>query len=504
MRCYLKGTKYEIGSVMTSSKFLVVFVLFALIFVFMFSCDGFAQTGPILEKVNPPYGPPGTIIKLEGAQLVLQQPDRGNPEISICGIPTRIIRVSQAGDVFVTAPDTWTGINHRCDISITNDAGFSDLKNAYTCYDPPELAITDRNFKMGFVPILLKPSDDPVLISWYWEDARQIAVDYGDVVSILNSVWSDCDGGVPHMADLSGTVSVIEWVHDHNTAVMVGLEITTGYRDNVGYCPGDDFSQQYVWDDFEAQVRFLFDSLDTDDYPEYLMLGIEMNMYYVARPDDWSNYIDLLAYLYSVVREYTDKTKIVVSFQFETMHVRGAFPLDQAYPRQWEIYADMALDVLGISSYQGAERIFCSYDPMWIAQDKFHYFTDPAYNPRALPIAITETGYPSTHNGNDFFHTFCGSKLHQHNFLVRLSEILNQQNAEFVIWWSLHEGALVELAEYFKSMRLVTKNRDCYPDCYPSESGCIAKCELRPEGSMAFETWNKLYKLPQVTFQGGN
>lgn len=485
-------------SIFSISVFTLCFV-----FVLQFSTSVYAQTGPLLEGISPLYGSSGTIILLEGENLFLQQPDHGNPEVTICGIRSRILRALPDGRVFVRTPDTWTGINHVCDVSIANDAGSSELKDAYVFYDPPEISLTDRNFKMGFVPVLLGPSDDPILISWYWEDARQIAVDYGDVVSSLNSVWSDCDGGVPHLSDLSGTVNFIQWVHDNNTEVMVGLEITTGYRDNVGYCPGDTFGEQHVRDDFEEQVRFIFDSLQPADYPEYLLLGIEMNMYYVARPDDWPNYVSLLAHLYSVVREYTTGTKIIVSFQHETMHVRGWFPLDQSYPRQWEIYADLAIDVIGISSYQGIERIFCTFDPIWIAPNKFEYFTDPAYNPLGLPIAITETGYPAYHNGGDLLHTFCGSEIHQHNFLVRLSEVLYQQNTEFVIWWSLHQGALVELVEYFKAMRLVTKNRDCYPDCLPSDVGCDPECPLDPEGPMAFDTWKAIYSLPKVSSDGG-
>jgi hypothetical protein len=126
--------------------------------------------------------------------------------------------------------------------------------------------------------------------------------------------------------------------------------------------------------------------------------------------------------------------------------------------------------------------------------DHFRWFTDPEFNPRGLPIAVTETGYSGVPRGPDFPR--CGSDLHQHAYLVRLAEILEQNDAAFLIWWSLHKGSDESGGNFFPSMRLVTRDRECYPDCYPYEPGCVAQCPLDPEGGLALETWRELFALP--------
>lgn len=374
------------------------------------------------------------------------------------------------------------------------------MKKAFTYYDPPPLQISNRDFLMGFVPVLLGPSNNPIQLFWYWYDAREIASTYGDITSLLYHAWDDCDGGEPHLTDLSPAIDMIQWMHKRDVQVLLGLEITTDVRRNVGFCPGDTFAVTHVWDDLEAQLRFLFKSQGPGpaefNYPDYLMLGIEMNMYYIARPWDWENYAALLDHLYQVVREYTENTKVIVSFQFEVLTLEGFLPRDPIYPRQWEIYGDLSVDLYGISVYPGLERFICFWDPLWMRDGKFNLFTDPEYNPRGLPIAITETGYPVEKKWQ-LINWYCGSELHQHSFLVRMAELLQDNQAEFMIWWSLHEGASPDLAEFFTSMRLVTQDRACYPeDCYPFEPDCVSPCPLDPQGSMALDVWQDLYSLP--------
>ena len=451
-----------------------------------------AAAQPVIESIDPPYGPPDTVAVLSGSDLAI-----GDPTVAICGNDAGPVQVLPGGRVQFQTPKHAMGIAMRCDVTLINMMGESTLEKAYTYYAPPPISIRHRNFLMGFVPLLLGPSDDPVRLYWYWYDARQIAANLGDIVSILYSVWDNCDGGIPHLPDLTPAIDQTKWFHEQGIKVFLGLESTTGYRDNVGYCPGDTYAAPHVREDFESQVRFLFEAEGPGygeiNYPDYLLLGIEMNMYYLARPSDWDNYKSLLDRLYQVVREYTDKTKIIVSFQFDVMASRWLWPLNFTYPRQWEIYRDLAVDTLGISVYQTFMHLLCSWDPSWMGLDMFHWFTDPEYNPRQLPIAVTETGYSGMPRGPNFIP--CGSDLHQHSYLVRIAEILEKHDAEFLIWWSLHEGSDPNASEFFRSMRLVTQDRECYPDCYPYEPGCIPECPLDPKGGLALATWKSLFNI---------
>ena len=448
---------------------------------------------PEIKSLDPAFGPPGTSVVLSGHGLT-----GGQPAVTICGNDVGPVYILNEGRLTFKTPEHAVGIAKRCDVTLTNSHGMSTLEKAYTYYDPPPITLAQRDFLMGFVPVLLGPTDDPIRQYWYWEDARAIAAELGDIVNLLYSVWDNCDGGIPQLADLTYAVDQTRSFHESGVKVFVGLEPTTGYRDNVGYCPGDTFATPHVGEDFESQVRFLFESQGPGsgeiNYPDYLMLGLEMNMYYLARPDDWDNYKALLELLYQVVREYTDTTKILVSFQFDVMTSRWFSPLDQSYPRQWEIYGDLAVDLLGISLYQTFKHFFCSYDPYDMGLDRFHWFTDPQFNPRQLPIAIAETGYSATPRGPDFL--LCGSDLHQHSYLARIAEILQANDGEFLIWWSMHEGSSEEESGFFQSMRLITRDRQCYPDCYPFEPECVPACPLDPQGGLGLETWKSLLELP--------
>jgi len=218
----------------------LIFLTFILFFLFspIFVSYLLAQGPPILESANPPYGPPGTLITLSGADLA-HESRFGDPKIRICGADARIVQITQKGDVIVRAPRHAMGISQWCDVILMNELGSTTLEDGFTYYEPPPIEMEHRDFLMGFVPILLGPTEDPLLISWYWNDARQIAVDMGDIVSLLYSVWDHCDEGVPHLADLSGAPGAIRWMHENGVQVLSGLEITTGYRDNVwGYICG--------------------------------------------------------------------------------------------------------------------------------------------------------------------------------------------------------------------------------------------------------------------------
>ena len=454
-----------------------------------------AQTAPVLNLVDPPNGAPGTVVTLTGENLVRTNPAFSFPRVTFCGQDATVVELVGESAVLVQAPEHRMGINQWCDVTLSHPEGSSTVAKGFTYYNLPPIPIQNRDFRMGFVPILLGPTEDPLMLHWYWNDARDIAASHGDIVSLLSNVWDHCDGGVPVLADLSSAPFTTAWFHENGVAVMHGLEITTGIRDNVGYCPDATFDEQHVKDGIESQVRFLFETQgpgpDEINYPDYLMLGIEMNMYYIARPWDWDNYKMLLDHLYGVVHEYTTKTKVVVSFQFEVLTIRGHLPRDTQYPRQWEIYGDLALDVYGISVYPGMERFVCFWDPSWMPLAEYELFTDPAYNPRGLPIAITETGYMAV---NSVF--FCGSEFHQHSYLTRVAKILQENQAEFMIWWFLHEGADQNMIDFFTTMRLVTEDRACYPDCFPFEPDCEPECPLDPQGSMALDTWRALFALP--------
>lgn len=476
-------------------------ILTVIALAFLVSCK------PVVNSVVPQYGPAGTEVVITGSNFTGVLVDG----VRIDGLPVDAFSVESATSIRATVP---TGAGTCLSVSVINKDGTGTLASAYAYEEPAEPTGSERGYAMGMVPILVNAGEDPRLNAWYQYDMLKIAEAYTEMVMLPDHVWDACEEGVPHPKDLSGSAGSVPLLHHLGLEVVVGLDPTVPDRKKVGPCMTpdyDEFADQGIRDSFADQVRAVFEyhggpGDDEINYPEYLVVAYEINMYYCANQADWWDFASLVSELKAIVRSYTDKTQVIVEFHREL--------IDQPWPigcaGQLARLGDIDADILGVSMFPSAYdlsgiRTNCGYDPaVDLPINYLDPFFDSVINYRDLPVAITQTGWPGASGGTGLM-AFFGDDLHHNNYLIRLAEMLDRQPAErtpFLIWWTMHDLPAGTLDDYFKKQRLIVRDRECYPDDFPPplldpvticDSG--DPCSLCPQGPAGWETWQELKDL---------
>lgn len=171
--------------------------------------------------------------------------------------------------------------------------------------------------------------------------------------------------------------------------------------------------------------------------PDYLNIGVEINMYLKTHPDDTENFISLYREIYSEVKKVSPRTKVFVSFQYEVL--KGEF-LGTVGEPQWGLLGKFqsVQDLIGISSYPRFANP--PYDTSKIPMD--YYYALKKYSSR--PIFFAEIGWYSSASVNP-----PSSERGQADFIRRLVGLLEPLSVEAVNWVGLRDPrdipALAEL-----------------------------------------------------------
>jgi len=157
--------------------------------------------------------------------------------------------------------------------------------------------------------------------------------------------------------------------------------------------------------------------------PEYLALGVEINSYQRANPQDFERFVQVYHQAYQAVKEISPGTVVFPTFQLEEL--QGLLPPDSPQPPQWYLLQrfEPDLDLLAVSSYPSAAYSGLDQLPA-------PYFAQlSAYTKRR--IAIAGAGYPSQPVGAQT----AGSEQEQVDFVTRLVDSAQQLSMPFVVWF---------------------------------------------------------------------
>ena len=146
----------------------------------------------------------------------------------------------------------------------------------------------------------------------------------------------------------------------------------------------------------------------TNYEPEYLAIGVEINMLRDRSPEQFEGFLAAYAQVYDIVKAASPRTKVFPTFQLEDLE--GT--LDRAHPPQWEILDAFAgrMDVLAVSTYPYLAGIRAAGDirPDYYSQLRSRF---------AGEIMIAEAGYSSAPVAG---HATVGTERDQEAFLARL------------------------------------------------------------------------------------
>lgn len=320
--------------------------------------------------------------------------------------------------------------------------------------DGPNASGSSRSFMLGFssLPRELNAESYAASIAF--------AGDFADMVLIQRSVpWEEfLPGRTISDATAEGTTSERDAAQDADLRVFFGIDPTdaaTG-RDRLGGLPEHMAGRRFDDPDVRAAFRSYAEYVALNYKPEFMALGIEMNLYYQKNREDWENFRTLYAEAYAVVKRASPSTQVTVTLQYEDL--QGLLPREDAHFPEWQLVrAFDPIDFVSISTYPS----FAFDDPKAIPPkyySQLRAFTDK-------PIAIAEMGYASGAAGGPT----PASEEEQATFVERVIEEAELRSMIFAVWFAIWDPAYARNTEFgaFETIGLIRSDDTKKPSWQP-------------------------------------
>ncbi len=267
------------------------------------------------------------------------------------------------------------------------------------------------------------------------EETREVYVDtfttaarHAELVSIARvPPWREFFPG----AEVSeGTHALMrlerDLVRQYDLALLFAIDPTDGavQRTRIAGLPETPQPEEgFLREDVQQALVAYAIYIATNYEPEYLVLGVEINMLRARSPEQFRGFLQAYRRAYDAVKSIRPDIKVFPTFQLEDLLGQ----LTQQHPPQWEAVEAFGrrLDVLAISTYpylSSAIRLVREIPAGYYSQlrDRF-----------AGEILVSEAGYASaTIEG----HSWVGSEREQEQFLRRLLDDAEANGFGAVVW----------------------------------------------------------------------
>ena len=263
-----------------------------------------------------------------------------------------------------------------------------------------------------------------------YADAIDFAGDHGDVVLIQRMLpWSEfVPGGGVSDETASNSASEIRAVRDNKLKLFFAIDVTDGAtgRDRLAGLPVALQGKRFDDPDVRAAFVSYAEYVALNYKPDYLALGVEMNLYYEKNKQDFDNFRSLYAEAYDAVKKQSPNTQVTVTLQYEDL--QGLLPREDPHFPSWQLTRafNPKLDVMAISSYPSfrypsAAAIPANY------YTQLRAFTDK-------PIVIAEMGF-SSQPGQQGLNS--GSEEQQAAFVKRALADAQKMPVALVVWFAI-------------------------------------------------------------------
>ena len=143
--------------------------------------------------------------------------------------------------------------------------------------------------------------------------------------------------------------------------------------------------------------------------PEYLALGIEVNILYEKSPSDFDAFVSFYSDVYDAVKKASPDTKVFTIFQLEKMKTNN----------EWNLIDKFSSDIIGFTTYPEITY----KEPSEIPEDYYSEILSHV----SKPIAFTEIGWSGKNEDQ------------QAAFMGRFFSLAKNSNPEFEIWSFLYD-----------------------------------------------------------------
>jgi hypothetical protein len=280
-----------------------------------------------------------------------------------------------------------------------------------------------RTLRLGFSTLPPERTSDAYI------GAFATAAQYADIVLIQRTPpWEDfLPGGSVSATTTDNTRLEQKLLEQYDLKLFYAIDPTDGVvqRGRLANLPPNvdpqaGFTDKGVRDAFIAYAAYVAKNYK----PDYLALGVEVNMTYERAPEQFAAFETLYREAYATVKANNPKTKVFPTFQLEDLE--GTF--GQVHPPRWELIDRFRgqMDALAISTYPFLTELRSAADirPDYYAQIKQHFDGE---------ILISETGFPSAPVEGQ---ANVGTEQDQQAYLVRILNEAETLGFSAVLWFA--------------------------------------------------------------------
>lgn len=233
---------------------------------------------------------------------------------------------------------------------------------------------------------------------------------------IPNSLRTQDEQGKKNLTDATGLL-VYYAMDTIKQRIALGTEV------------GDSFSDPSVRRAFKRGALYYLQLYQ----PQFMALGIEVNYYYIAEPEDFKNYVSLYKEPYDEVKKISPQTKVFVTFQYEALQ-----DLQDGFSEYWDILDKFGdkLDYLAISTHPYYPKGEIISSPADLPLDYFSKLRQKSVK----PIIIAETGWSS-------FPKIDGSEEEQLEYLDIVIGNSDRLDMPLIVWINLFDTDYRKLME---------------------------------------------------------
>jgi hypothetical protein len=274
-----------------------------------------------------------------------------------------------------------------------------------------------------------------------YEKAFKLAGENGELILIQRAPpWEEFrPGGAISAETLDLTREEKRLAEENGLGIFTAVDpLDPADRGRLASPPDDladaGFGDSRVRSAFIAYAQYLALNLK----PRYMALGMEVDLYEAARPDDFDNFVSLYFEAYDAVKDISPETLVFPTFQMEAIQ-NLLSPPGQAgqpgLPNRWDLVLrfEPKVDILAVTTYPS----FAFKTPNDIPADYY----DQLRRYSDAPIAIAAAGY-SSGPGREGINE--GTEEEQAAFLGRLLQDAQRLEMAFVVWFASTDPAFVQ------------------------------------------------------------
>ncbi len=289
-----------------------------------------------------------------------------------------------------------------------------------------EISTKTRGFKMGFSALPKNPSWES------YQDTFEIAAAYGEVIAIKRTPpWEEFMSGST-ISQETKDLAILEkeLINRHNLTLVFAIDPWDGavQRTRIHQLPMNYDPRKGISDKRLQTALTNYAIFVTTNYePDYLILGIEINMLAERSPQQFAAFLDIYAKIYEDIKKIRPEIKIFPTFQIEDLY--GL--LDVQGNRSWEsidVFSGM-MDMLAVSTFPYLTDI----DSAQSLNTDYYLFLRERFKGE---IMIFEAAYPSKAVDS---YPLIGNENDQNTYIKKLLNDAETGAFSVLIWLALSD-----------------------------------------------------------------